>query len=410
MAHPIRRQMELLGSSRSFRLLFLATFGSGVGTWLAVIALQVDVADRTHSGPWIAALLVASILPAIVMGLFLGPLVDRLSRKRLMIASDLARLAVFAALPFVSSAGAIVGLALAAGVATAFFRPAVLAGVPNLVPESRVAEANASLQLSEWVTTAAGPLVGGALVAASGPDLAYGINAATFLVSALLVLGIPARLLQSEQSLTRGHWRELAEGLRIVRVSRALLTVLVAWTIVMLANGGINVAEIFLARDSYDAGDFGFGLLWAGSGVGLVVGSLLTPDWIERRGLAAVYPMALACYGLGIAIAAAVPTVWLGAAAMALAGIGNGAAVIANITLVQRGAPDRLRGRAFTLIISVNYVVLLVAFLAAGPLTDALGARWVYAGAATLIGLASLAALLLGRGATVAAPEPEPAS
>src|SRR5919197_1362113 len=98
----------MLGRAPSFRLLFLATFASGLGTWLAVIALTVDVFDRTHSAKWVSALLAADFLPAIATGLFLGPLVDRLSRKRLMIAADLARVGVFAALPFADSPGQVV--------------------------------------------------------------------------------------------------------------------------------------------------------------------------------------------------------------------------------------------------------------------------------------------------------------
>jgi MFS family permease len=88
----LRRRLELLGRARSFRLLFLATLGSGLGTWLAYVALTVDVFERTDSGSWVAALLVADFLPIVAVGFLLGPLVDRLSRKRLMIASDLARL------------------------------------------------------------------------------------------------------------------------------------------------------------------------------------------------------------------------------------------------------------------------------------------------------------------------------
>lgn len=406
MPSALERQLGLVRRHRAFRLLFLATFGSGLGSWLAVIALQVDVADRTGSGAWIAALLVANILPTIVVGIVLGPLVDRLSRKWLMVASDLVRLGVFAALPFVSSASAIVALALVAGVATAFFRPAVLAGVPNMVEADHVADANSALQVSEWVTTAAGPLAAGALVAASGPHLAYWINAATFLVSALLILGIQARLLQSEQSLGRGHWSELAEGFRVVRSSRALVTVLVAWTIAMVAIGGINVAEIFLARESYGSGDFGFGLLWAGTGVGLVIGSLVAPTRIERRGVNAVYTASLVVWGLGVAAAAAAPNVWLGALGMAVNGAGNGAAVISNITFIQRGAPDRVRGRAFTLLISATNAMLLVSFLAAGPVTDALGARWVYAMSAGVIALSAASAAAIGRRAAAGVPEP----
>ncbi len=395
-ALDLRRQFALL-EDRRFRLLFVATFASGFGNWLAVIALQIDVYDRTHSGWWIGALLIANILPAVFLGLLAGPLVDRLSRKGVMIASDVGRLAVFVALPFANSATAVVVLAALAGIGNAFFRPAVLAGLPNLVRDDRLASANALLQLVEWTTTAVGPIVGGAIVAASGPDLAYWVNAVTFGISALLVVGIPGRLLQSDRPIGRGHWGELAEGFSVVRRSRALLCVLIAWSIVMVANGIVNVAEVFLARESYDSGDFGFGLLWAGSGVGLIFGGLAASSLIKRD-IAVAYVRLLAIFALGIAGAAVAPNVWLGAAAMMLAGFGNGGAVVANITLVQRGAEDRVRGRVFTLVMSVNYAVLGAAFVVAGPITNLIGARWAYAIAAVVIVVAAGVAWLLIRG------------
>ena len=395
-ARLLGSRLALLGHSR-FRLLFFATFGSGLGNWLAVIALQVDVYDRTHSGWWVGALLVGNILPAVFLGLLAGPLVDRLSRKGLMIGSDLGRFGVFAAMPFVNSAGAIVALAVVAGIGTAFFRPAVLAGVPNLVTDEELGGANALLQLVEWGTAAIGPLAGGAIVALSGPHLAYGINAATFAFSALLVAGIPGRLLQSDRPIGRGHWSDLSEGYAVVRRSRQLLCVLIAWSIVMLANGGVNVAEVFLAKVSYSSGDFGFGLLWAGSGVGLVAGGLAAATLIAG-GLARAYVRLLLVFAVGIAGAAAAPNVWVGAASMAVAGFGNGGAVVANITLVQRSTPDQVRGRAFTMLMSANYVVLAFAFVLSGPLTDSLGPRWVYAGSATAILVAAAVAWRLTRG------------
>jgi MFS family permease len=76
-----------LRRSPSFGLLFLATAGSSFGTYLAAIVLTVDVYDRTGSGVWVAALLIADFLPIVAIGLLLGPLVDRLSRRGLMVAS-----------------------------------------------------------------------------------------------------------------------------------------------------------------------------------------------------------------------------------------------------------------------------------------------------------------------------------
>jgi len=78
----LARQREVLRASPSFRLLFGSTLISGLGTWIAVVALVIDIKDRTGSAVWVSALLVADFLPGVVIGLGLGPLVDRLSRKR----------------------------------------------------------------------------------------------------------------------------------------------------------------------------------------------------------------------------------------------------------------------------------------------------------------------------------------
>lgn len=393
----LARHADLLGRAPSFRFLFLATLGSGLGTWLAAVALTVDVFDRTNSGVWVSALLIAEFAPAIVIGLALGPLVDRLSRRRLMVASDLGRAVVFCLLPFAGRPEQIVALAFIAGFATSFFRPAVYAGLPNLVADDDLPSANSLLQAVENAAVTLGPLLGGILVAASAPDVAYWINAATFLVSAVFILRIPGRLLQSSVALSRGHWRDLAEGFELVRRSAALLTILVAWNIVMFTNAGINVAEVVLAKVSFDAGDFGFGLLVATGGAGLVAGSLFAGPWIERRGLARAYGGSIGLMALGWGAAAASPNVWIAAACVVVSGLGNGAAIVCNALLVQRGAPDRLRGRAFTVLMSSNFAFLGLGMIVAGQLTDAVGARWVWGGAAAVAAVGALAGLVLAR-------------
>jgi MFS family permease len=386
----VSRYAALLRRVPSFRLLFFATLESSLGTWLAVIALTVDVFDRTHSANWVGALLVASFLPAVGVGLVLGPLLDRLSRRAVLVASDLARVAVFCALPFTSSAGAIVALAAVAGLATGFFTPAVYAGLPNLVEDADLSSANSLFRSMDYLASAAGPLAGGILVGAAGPDPAYAINAASFLVSAVLIARIPERLLQSERARSRGHWRDVADGFRLVIGSRPLLTVLVAWSIAVVGNAGINVAEVVLAKVTFHAGTFGFGLLAAASGLGLVAGSLLAGPLLEARPLARVYGGALALMAVGIGAAAAAPNVWIAAGCVVVFGLGNGIAVVSNALLVQRGAPDVLRGRAFTVVMSANFAVLGGAMAAAGPITGAVGARWVWGAAAVLAATAAV--------------------
>jgi MFS family permease len=393
----VARRLGLVARVPSFRLLFLATLGSGFGTWLAFIGLAIDVKDRTDSGAWVSALLIADVLPAVAIGLLAGPLVDRLSRKGLMIGADLLRAAIFALLPFAGSAAVIIALAALAGVGTGLFRPAVYAGLPNLVDDEDLPRANGLIQGVENFAWAVGPLLGGALVAASGPDLAYWVNAGTFLVSALLLSGIPARVLQAGTAESHGHWRDLLEGFTFVLRTHALVTVLVVWSVFMLASAGINAAEVFLAKDTFDSGDFGYGLLVGATGLGLVLGSLAAGPLLDRHPLARVYPGSIFVVALAVAVGALAPNVWIAAGCVLVVGAANGAAVVCNALLVQRGSPDALRGRVFTVLMSSSFGVLALGLVVAGPLTDAVGPRWVWGAAAALAAVSATLALVLTR-------------
>ena len=407
----LRRQLGVIRRAPSYRLLFFAAVGSTLGTLLAAVALVVDVKDRTDSGPWVSTLFIVEFLPAVAVGLFFAPLLDRLSRRATMITADLVRAAVFCVLPFTHSASQVVALAGVAGLATGFFRPAAYAGLPNLVPEEDLAAANSVLQTAENASWTVGPVLGGVLVAATGPHMAYWINAASFALSAALLSGIPARLLQVAIGQTHGHVRDLREALSFVVHSRPLRTVLVAWTVAMLAIAAINTTEVFLAKDTFSAGDFGYGLLFGSIGLGLAVGSLGAGALVERRPVAFVYGGGILLNAVGFGIAAIAPNVWVAAGSCVLGGIGNGAAVLCNTLLVQRGAPDALRGRAFTVIMGVNYVAFGGGFVAGGLLNDAYGPRWVWGGSAILLGLSGLVAYAMVRGVPsprAVEPEPEP--
>ena len=361
------------------------------------MALAVDVWDRTESGTWVAWLLIADFLPAIAIGLLLGSLLDRLSRRGLMIAADVVRFAVFCALPFSTEAWHVVVLAGVAGFATGFFRPAVYAGLPNLVEDDDLPAANSLLQGVENLAITLGPLAGGLLVAGTGTDTAYWFNAATFLVSAALLMRIPRGLLQAARAPSEGHLRDVAAGFRLVRHSRALATVVLAWGAAMFAVAGVNVAEVALAKVAFDAGDFGYGLMLAMTGVGLVLGSLYAATALERRGIGVVYGASLGLLAFGYGCAAISPDVWIASAALVLSGGGNGAALVCNSLLVQRGVPDHLRGRAFTLLMSANFAMLGIGMLLAGPATDSLGPRWVWGIAAVVMAVAAVLGFVLAR-------------
>jgi MFS family permease len=395
----IRTRAAVFGNGM-FRLLFLATLGSGVGTFAATIALTSDIDSRTDSTWWVSLLFLVTFTPPIVVGLFVGPLIDRLSRKVLIIASDVVRLAVFAVLPFADHPATMILLAAVAGFANSFFRPAVLAGVPNLVDEHDLDSATTLLQGTEWLAAAIGPVIAGALVSLSSAHVVYWMNAATFLFSAALILRIPGRLLQSEQGITRGHWRDLHDGFTAFRSSTALRVALFGFGLTMLATGLVNVSEIFLAKRSLGTGAFGFGLLWTGTGIGLVAGSVVIGILLRKRDVLDLYAYAFVPLTLGIIGAAAAPTIWIAAPAMTLAGFGQGLAFPMTVLIIQRYTSDRLRGRAFTVVISVHSGLLALAMVASGALTEIASARWTYAVAAACSAGSGVVVLALRRGSS----------
>jgi MFS family permease len=241
-------------------------------------------------------------------------------------------------------------------------------------------------------------VLGGVLVAVAGTDVAYWVNAATFLLSAALLSGIPATLLQSAAALTRGHWRDLADGFRVVAHSRPLVLVLVVWSIAMLGMACINVGQVFLADDVFDAGSFGYGLLFGSVGLGLVVGSMVGGNVLGERPVANAYPLALGLMGVGFVAAAVAPSIWIAAAFCVVGGVGNGTANVCNALLVQRGTTDDVRGRALTLVMSTTYLALGVGMAAAGPLVEVVGPRAAWGVAAGMFGAASVVGLSLARG------------
>jgi MFS family permease len=398
-------RLGLLRRSPSFGYLFLATAGSSFGTYLAAVALVLQIKELTESGEWIAALLIADFLPIVLIGLLLGPLIDRLSRRRLMIAADLVRFGVFAALPFVDSATGLVVLAAVTGVATGFFFPAANAAIPNLVPEEELANANSLTVTIDTLAMTVGPVAGAFLFAVWGPSVPYAVNAVTFLLSAALVARISDRKLRSEDPLTRGHWRDVADGVKLVLTAKPLRTVLVVWNVALLGSGGVNVAEVFFAKDTLDSGNVGFGALVAASGVGLALGSFLSAPSLGRVGLRRNYVGSLVLMGVGWGAAALSPTIWLAVVFVIGGAAGNGAVVVCNRLLVQRGAPDQYRGRALATIMSSNYAVLGLAMAAAGVLTDVFGARAVWVAAGIIYLVAAFVALVLTRWLPVTSAE-----
>jgi MFS family permease len=371
---------------RGYRNLLLARLISALGTWTAFFALRIAIYNQTGSVWWVSILLFCELVPSVILGIAIGPLIDRWPRQRMMIFSDLGGAATFAVLPFVHSPAAICALSAVAGFSAAFFRPACYSAIPNLVGKESLVAANALVQGVENVATLIGPILAGVGVALLGSSTVYGLNAISFVVSALLLLRIGNRLQSTVPArIGRTHWREVRDGLSLVRNDRYLSSIALIWSWATLAYAGINVAEIALTTNAYGAGNPGFGVFVAFSAGGILIGNVVAFWFIERLTVYGGYRTSFLVTAAGVAICAISPNLALGCVGALIFGIGNGIGLVCNMTLIQQVVSDERRGQVFAVLGSLVQTFTLIGTLAAGPLTESVGPRLMWGISAGLL-------------------------
>ena len=276
----------------------------------------------------------------------------------------------------------------------------------TLAPAGQLREGNALLNIAFTVGAAVGPALGGAIVAAGSVQTALLIDAVSFLGVAVL-LAVARRLPNPEHEPSERGWvQRLRFGLAYVRERVALRRLLGAQALAFIFFATVIPIEVAFAKDTLDAGSFGYGLLLASWGSGMVVGSLL---FTALRGvrLATLLAVSTAAIGgayLGTAVA---PSLAVACAASAVGGTGNGVQWVALVTAVQELTRATYQARVLALLEALASAMPGVGFLLGGAIAALLNPRASYAvaGAGVLVVLA-LAAVVLqaGRVAGRAAP------
>lgn len=375
------------------QLLVGAVFLSALGDWLALTALALHLEDTTDSGLAVAALFIALWLPLVVFAGPAGLLADKFDSRRVVVVASIAQAAVVAVLAFTSSLGAILALTVLLGTANAVSQPAEFALIPRVASADRLGIANAHVETARFAGFAAGPLLGGILAGAGGTRLPLLVDAASFLVIAVVLVRQRAgRVAETAQEEPLGRARDGIVFLARDRTLRLVMLVAFASLLFMTASAP---AEVFFAKDFLEVGDAGFGALWTCWFLGMAIGGLLLARRVRSGALAGVALVAIVVQSLGLAL----PTLWL-VFALALASyvVGGAAHGTKNVlvrTLMHERVPARLHGRAFAAYNGVRNGAEMVALLLGGLLIAAIGARWtlLVAGAApATAGLVGLAA------------------
>jgi MFS family permease len=378
---------QLLRGNRHFRNLLAGQVISELGNWFNFIASLGLVRVVSGASPVVAGILFASrLVPFAFVSPIAGTLVDRFSRRQVMIFTDLARVFVALAFLLVSTKDDLWIAYLATillSVFGAFFEGAKNAATPNLTGKDGLLAGTALMFSTRFLLMAVGSALGAWASAAFGYKVAFLINAVSFLASAYSVWLVPEEATRdkataermADKELRESFGTELREGLRYTVKNHFAATILIMNVIWATGGGAINIiferlgGIYFAEKEGWNA-DVAVGMVWFATGVGLTLGMLIahrTSTWLDRiGGQTAFIGWTLIIHGILFAVGGLMPSLLLFSFFAFISRAIVGVEYAVQETLFQRSLPDYIRGRISTLDRGAELTMFGLSSLAAG--------------------------------------------
>jgi MFS family permease len=381
---------------RPFRFLVLGQAISEFGNAFQVVALPLLIFARGGAAAQVGVVVSAFGFGRLITTPVAGILVDRYGAVRIMAFSDLGRMLLAVGLTAVAATGwggtaAIAMIAGPVGLLAGLFMPAEWAVMPGLLPAEDLAAGNALNTTITYAAGLVGPSIAGLVVGFADPSVAFGVDAATFAVSALTLLAIARLRLTTASAKKTKQAKAKASGradgavdhsadeprglLGLLRGSPLLRAILVVTIVANLTMGGLNrVALPALATKGFGGGARGLGVMLAAFAAGSMIGGLFAAGFasVRSRGRAAMLS------GLVLAVCVTLtPLAGLAGAAVLLV-LAGAAATVTNVlvvTTVQKGTPPHLLGRTMSAIMFSGVSLFPVSVAVVGFLVDAYGSE-----------------------------------
>lgn len=408
----LRAYRGLLRNGPLTRLL-AGEFVSGIGDWLYLVALLIVVYQHSQDALLLGVVGAARVLPYVLLSVPAGVAADRFDRRLILIVTDTARALIMIGIAWlVATDGpieAIVGLAILATCFSTFFGPTIGAYLPSLVRDEReLGPANSAWASLDNLAFVVGPVLAGVLVAAGGLTAAFVLNAISFLLVDVVLWQLPpstgglsAPSSAPDQPSTVAHATPDATeaGSRLP----ALVGLTLIDTVGSFVFGGLGVLTVYLASTTYGAGDAGTGYLNGAMGVGGLVGAVVSGALVLRPRLGTVLVAGGLVTGLGVVAMGAVRELAPALVALTVASAGSLLLEVLSTTIFQRAVPDRIRGRALGLMLTVSSVAFAVGSFLLPVLADSMGVTPVLAVSGIAVALGAIGGRLLV-GATATRP------
>lgn len=399
-------------TQRDVRLLFGGLTISATGSWAYNTALLAFIYERTHSLGWVGAAGVARMVASLVLSPYSGVVVERSDRFRLMYGTNLLAAVWQVGLAIVALSHGPVVLAIVFSVLTAavttFEKPAVGATMPTLVSERNLVAANALQSTIDNLTLIVGPAIGALLLLTGSASVVFFVNAASFVLAALLVSQIKHRTVKVDVSEggTVGFLQQIGVGMRTILGARSARALVALCALVSFVYGTDTVLFIGVSADKLGTGAKGYGYLLVGLGIGGVLMAAAVDKLASRSRLAWVIIAGVAGYCLPTALLVVVHSPVLAVAVEVFRGGSTLVVDVLAFTALQRATPSDQLGRVMGVFWALITAVIALGMLITPQISHAFGlnaALWIMAVAPFLLGLLGLPALLSVDRATAAA-------
>jgi predicted MFS family arabinose efflux permease len=374
--------IDLLRRNRSFRQLWLGQVVSQMGDWFNTIALYTIILKLTGSGRDVGLLLVARFLPSFLFGPISGVIADRFSRRRIMIVSDLLRAAVVLGFLFVRRPDQLwiiyVLTVFQLGLST-FFEPAKTAAIPSIVEDRELVAANAITSVTWSVMLTLGAAIGGLITGWFGTNVAFILDAATYLLSAALIAAIrvPKRKKRERQKLALGRLLGISEtidGIRYVKDRPRVLALLLVKPAWGLGGGIMTLLAVFgerifpVGRDA--AG--GIGVLFAARGIGTAVGPIVARRISGEgdRRMQASIGVSFVIAGIFYSAFGSATSFVFALIVLGIAHCGGSILWVFSTVMLQRSVEDNFRGRVFAAELALLTLTMAASNYVTGELLD----------------------------------------
>jgi MFS family permease len=352
-AAPSRARVLQAFRSRNFRLLWTGQAVSMLGDTAFLVALGWRTFTLTGSARSLGYVLTLQGVGLLLTVLVGGALADRYDRRRMMLASDLARFGLIAGLTVIDgtghlSIGILLGLAFAEGLATGFFTPALGGLVPLVVEEPGLGSANALIGMARQGSLLVGPSVAGLLYGFAGSTVVFGFNAASFLVSFAFVWATRPRV--AERAAAEGTLREIGAGVRYVAgVPWLWVTILLFAFVLMCQWAPIQVLTPKLVRAHFHLGVKAYGFVFSMLGAGMILGAVVFAQSNLRRRRGLISYLIWMLNSLLVVVFALSPWYSLAVVAAFLRGICIGFGVAVWETMLMELVPQHMLSRVISL-------------------------------------------------------------